>query len=154
VLFAYVVIYLGVTSLLLRLLRRFTQMTVVSSLLINLLVLVAGWGVPRVIREMTDYSNDRSYTYLHVTDPFWSSVVIVDPRGPMYAGEALVWLLLPVAAAFIFVNLIYVAPDIREIRIAPPARVEEEDAALAATLHPPQHLPKNPWDEEPAVDTS
>ena len=54
-LLSYVVIYLGITGLLLRGLRRFARVTVVTSLLVSILVLIAGWGIPRVIREMTDY---------------------------------------------------------------------------------------------------
>ncbi len=146
-LLGYVVIYLGVTHLLLRLLRHFTQVTVVTSLLINLIVLMAGWGIPRVIREMTDYSNQRPYTYLHLTDPFWSCAVTIDPSGSIYSGGTLVWLVLPVAAAVAVLCLIRVAPEIRQVRIAVPERVKEEDTALDAALHPPQHRPKNPWDE-------
>ncbi len=146
-LFGYVTIYLGLTHLLLRLIRRLTQVTVVTAVLINFLILMAGWGIPRVIREMTDYSNDRSYTYLHVTDPFWSCVMTVDPGASAIDGGVLVWLVLPVAIAVLFACLINVAPELQHEWTAPPQRVEEEDTALAAALHPPQHVPANPWDE-------
>jgi hypothetical protein len=140
----YLVIYLGVTNLLLRLLRRVAQVTVVSSLLINLLLLLAFFGIPRVIREMTDYRGS-GYTFLHITDPFWSCFVTIDP-GSISFGETLVMLVTPVAAAVLLLNLIYIAPDVRQVRIAPPVRVEEEDSALAAALHPAQPQPTNPWD--------
>ena len=42
----YLICYLGIGNLLLRLLRRFTQVTLAAAVLINGLLLLAGWGIP------------------------------------------------------------------------------------------------------------
>jgi hypothetical protein len=141
---AYVAIYLGCTNLFLRLIRRVADVTVVTSMLLNMLLLLAGWGIPWLIREMTDYRG-TGYTLLHITDPFWSCATALDSRIGGGGGdrEQIMWIILPVAAAVFLLNLIYIAPELQQARVAPPKRVEDEELELHP-VHAPQ--PTNPWD--------
>ena len=51
------------------------------------------------------------------------------------------------AAAGVFIlNLVYIIPEIRHVRIAPPQRVEEEEQQLAAAQASVQPQPASPWD--------
>ena len=137
----YFVVYLGVANLLLRLLRLVTNVTLSSATLINILLLLAGWGLPKVIHEAMQ-PQVTGYTMLHVTDPFWSCYIAAE--SPNIADD-LLWRVLPAAAAVLILNLVYIIPEIRQVRIVPPPRVKEEDSELAAT-HVPPPLPSNPWE--------
>jgi hypothetical protein len=55
-------------------------------------------------------------------------------------------LVLLAAAGVFFLNLLYIIPEIRHVRIAPPRRVEEEEQQLAAIEHPAPPQPASPWD--------
>jgi hypothetical protein len=54
----------------------------------------------------------------------------------LVGGATVVWLL----------NLLPLLDELRQVRIAPPARVQAEDAAIAAELAVPEG-PKSPWDD-------
>lgn len=140
----YFIFYLGVANLLLRLIRLLTSVTLSSAVLVNFLLVFAAWGIPKVIREATD-PRGFEYTLLHVTDPIWSCYVVTDlSTAPIYSAD-LLWRVLPAAAAVLLVNLVYIVPEVRQVRQSPPARVEEEEIALAPM--PASNLqPANPWD--------
>jgi hypothetical protein len=93
------------------------------------------------------YNIERtSYNFFHITDPFWGCVTTVNPRSPFYFAETLLVLVVIAAAGVFFLNLLYIIPEIRHVRIAPPRRVEEEELELAAVQHPAQVQPASPWD--------
>ena len=73
-----------------------------------------------------------------------SGGVVVEPRiGGGYSGP-IVLLVAPAALAVFLLNLIYIAPDLQQVRVALPQRVEEEELEL----HPaPLPQPTNPWDD-------
>ena len=140
----YCIIYLGVSNLLLRLLRKITTVTLSMAAIFTGLLVLAGWGIPWVIEP---YSIERtSYNFFHITDPFWSCIATVNPRNPFYWAETLLAIILTVAAGVFFLNLLYIIPEIRHVRIAPPPRVEAEEQALAAAQHPAPPKPASPWD--------
>jgi len=142
---AYFVIYLGIANLLLLLIRSLATVTVSTSVLINFLLVLAGWGIPKVLREMMD-SRGVDYTFLHVTDPVWSCYVATDPSTSTNYATALIWRVLPMAAAVLLVNLVYIVPEIWQVRARLPIRIEEEDRLLATESTPITPLPTSPWD--------
>ncbi|HTQ39109.1 MAG TPA: hypothetical protein VMJ32_08770 [Pirellulales bacterium] len=138
----YFVLYLGVGNLLLRLLRRFTQVTLSAGVLVNLLLVMAGWGIPGIIDP---YDIHRStYNLGHLTDPYWSCIATIDPRISTVHDELLV-IILPAAALVFLWNLVYIVPEIRQVRMLPPPRVIEEEQALAPA-QPTHPQPASPWD--------
>ncbi len=142
---AYLVIYLGAANLLLRLLRRWSQVTIATALLVELLMLLAGFGIPRFIRYVMDYRGSE-YTLLHLTDPFWSCLALVDSGTAVVYMSTLRWIILPAALLIFLFNLIVISPELNQSRTSPPKRVEEEDQAALAASHPASATPTNPWD--------
>jgi hypothetical protein len=139
----YPTIYLGLVSLLLRVLRRFTIVTIGSSFAYNLLAVIAGWGISWCLDPYN--VNQSSYNMLHISDPFWTCLSVVDPRKFNPDSDLLLAILIPAALVVLALNLLYIIPEIRHVRIAAPARVEEEERTLAAATEP-AHQPANPWD--------
>jgi hypothetical protein len=143
VLLAYLIIYLGVGNLLLRLLRKFTQINLAAAVLVNALLVLAGWGVPAIIDPYN--FGTGIYNLGHITDPFWTCAATFSTRSPILS-EQLLWIVLPTAAAVFLFNLMYIVPEIRQHRIAPPQRVAEEDRALTTVVSPTPSQPASPWD--------
>jgi hypothetical protein len=89
---------------------------------------------------------DRGYSMMHISNPFWTMLHVSD--DPVLADETTVLLLLLGAAALLVVvlNLPWIVRELREVRIARPWRVAEEDAELAAPKVPPAPERISPWD--------
>jgi hypothetical protein len=142
---SYLVIYLGIGNLLLRVLSRWINVTLPGAVLLQIIMLTIGIGLPWLMRFWIGVYGEQ-YFLLHLSDPFWSSAIAVESS----AASMYVWLVLlfvlPAAVLVFFLNLLYIVPAVRAVRIAKPQRVTEEDEALAAALKPAP-LPTNPWDE-------
>jgi hypothetical protein len=140
-LLGYLIIYLGVGNLLLRVLRKFTAVNLATGVLVNMLLVLGGWGIPAIIDPYR--LGVTPYHLGHLTDPFWTCIATFDPRTGADSAT-LLWVILPIAAAVFLINLVYTAAEIQEERVAPPARVLEEDAAKIAT-QPALPQSTNPW---------
>jgi hypothetical protein len=139
--FGYIVAYLGLGKLLIELLRRVAVVPMVASVLINGFLLAAGCGVPLVIHMMSDLRYG-GYSLLHVTNPVWTLEQILG--GPAaYQDELAVGVPL-VALAIFALNLPAVIREVRQVRVAPPQRIVEDDAVLRP---PPEPKRESPWDD-------
>jgi hypothetical protein len=138
----YLVAYLGLGMLIIAGLRRVAEVTMLASVLIHCLVVLAGSGIPAVVQAMSVEMRDLEYSYLQITNPFWSLTHIADGG----ISEAYVLVLVVPAAAFcmLLINLRGVVRELQQVRIAPPPRVLADEAELHP---PPEALPTNPWDE-------
>jgi ABC-type transport system involved in multi-copper enzyme maturation permease subunit len=142
---AYLTAYLGVGLLLIRVLHRFGHVVLFLGVLIQVLLVLGGCAVPAVLETLSPgYSME--YSLLHITNPFWTLFrVATDSILP--AQTATLLIAVPVAGLAVFVmNLPGVVREVREVRIAKPERVAEEDAELAAQKSPPQPIRTSPWD--------
>ena len=115
---SYGVFYLGVAGLLLRLLRKVTTVTLSLAAIFTGMLVLAGWGIPWVF-EPYDISR-TAYSFFHVTDPFWSCIATVHPQNRFFYAESLLTVVFLAAAGVFFLNLLYIIPEIRHVRIAPP----------------------------------
>jgi hypothetical protein len=97
-LLGYLTIYLGTSNLLLRLLRKFTQVNLATAVLVNGLLVLAGWGIPAIIDPFSMGMN--SYHLGHVTDPFWTCIAAFDSRSSVSPDELLGIILSMAAAVF------------------------------------------------------
>ncbi len=70
----YIVAYLGVSLLVVSALRRFATVTMLASVLISFLLVLAGFGAPFAIKSMSTRLRDVDYTFLQITDPYSSLV--------------------------------------------------------------------------------
>ncbi len=139
----YLVAYLGLGMLVVRALRRLTLVTMLASVLIHILVVLAGTGIPTAIQFMSVDLRYVGYSRLQVSNPFWSLAHLAE--GGIFADGHVLILIVPAAAVCILLlNLGGVIRELRAVRIAPPVRVIEDEAELHP---PPESLPTNPWDE-------
>jgi hypothetical protein len=143
--FCYVAIYLGVGRLILMAAQRVVQVTLPLAVLLEILMLMLGCGVPLIIYWMSELRLS-GYSLLHASNPVFSLVHIVDRTGVPAEAPALLLILAPLAGLVILLNFPAVIKEVRAVRIAKPKRVAEEDAQLEALLHPVELKPKSPWD--------
>lgn len=144
--FCYVTIYLGLGRLMVGLLRKVGRIGMLLNVLLQVLLLVAGTGIPMTFHLMSPVLRN-DYSVIEISNPFWTLAEVVD--GPMSPDQVMVLLIcLPAAALVVFLlNLPGVVAEVRHVRIARPKRVEEEDAELAAQLAPPpEPVRTSPWD--------
>ena len=114
-------------------------------MLVHVLLLLAGCGIPLVIHLMSD-RRVSGYNLLHVTNPFWSIAEVVDRPGMVY-GPAVVTIVGTAGLAMFVLNLRSILEEVRFVRAASPTRVAEEDAARTAIFEQATNLPRSPWDE-------
>jgi hypothetical protein len=149
----YMAFYLGLGKLILAWLRQYSVVGALSSVLVHVLLVLLGCGVPLVIHLMSDFRTS-GYNLLHVFNPFWSMEELVDRGAGTIHGTSVLCIVSAAGFVMICLNMRSVMEEIRLVRVASPTRVAEEEA-LAATLHAPAaHVPLSPWDEEGQTDPS
>jgi hypothetical protein len=144
--YSYVVIYLGLGRVIVNLLQRVAPVGIALSLLVQILLLVAGCGIPLIIYLMS-YSRGDGYTMLQITNPIWTLVELIDSNTGMAYAPAILLTLLPAAVLIFLANLPGIAAEVRHVRIAKPLRVAQEDALAEAQKAPPRQK-TNPWDDD------
>jgi hypothetical protein len=139
---SYLVAYLGLGMLVIAALRRVSEVTMLASVLVHFLILLAGSGIPSVVQAMSVEMRDLDYSFLQITNPFWSLSHVAD--GGMAEGYVLVLIVPAAAICMLLVNLRGVVRELQQVRVALPPRVVADEAELHP---PPEALPTNPWDE-------
>jgi hypothetical protein len=140
----YIVGYLGLGLLAIGLLRRLMVVNMFAGVLIHVIVVLLGAGIPTVVQLMSVELRYVEYTLMQVTNPFWSLSHLGD-GGAATEGPALVLLVPAAAICILLLNLRSVVREMQQVRVALPTRVVEDEAEL----HPaPAALPANPWEEE------
>jgi hypothetical protein len=139
----YLVAYLGIGLMLVTLLRKIAVVTMLAAVLINFLLLLAGFGVPYAIKSMSIDLRDADYTFLQITDPFWSLYHVANDNVAEDT-YTLAFVIPGVALCVLVSTMPAVIRDLQQVRVALPQRVIEDEAEL----HPPPEVgPANPWDE-------
>ena len=140
---AYVVAYLGIGLLVIRAVRKIATVTMLASVLINFLLLLAGFGIPYAIKSMSVQLRDADYSFLQITDPFFSLMHVVD-NGVSADANVIALIVGGVSLCVLILNMPSVIRELRVVREAAPVRVQQDEAEL----HPaPETLPQNPWEE-------
>jgi hypothetical protein len=86
---------------------------------------------------------DVDYTFLQITDPFYSLYHVA--AGGVLADTRKLLVIIPsVALCVLLANLPNAIRELRVVREAAPTRVQEDEEELHP---PPETLPSNPWDE-------
>jgi hypothetical protein len=141
---SYLVVYLGVGLLLVTAIRRVASVSMVAAALIQILLLMVGTGIPWTIQMMSVNLRYIGYTLLQITNPIWTMYHLIDSSTPLDTFYISL-ILLAAAICVLTLNLPNVLRELRNIRIAPPTRVVEDEQIL----HPqPAPQPTNPWDEQ------
>lgn len=143
----YLTIYLGLGLLLVGMLRHVSRTGLVLSLLIQILLLLLGCGVPLLVQTMTPRWGQSGYSLWHITNPLWTLAEIGD-NTTLPVDTPILLTVLPLAALIVFaLNLPAIFRELRHVRIAKPLRVAEEDALLSARLAPTEPTRLSPWDD-------
>jgi len=147
-LWGYVVAYLGLGRIVIAWVRRWTFVSLTAGLLIHLLLVGAGVGIPLAIQTISRTLRNEGYTLLQMSNPFWTIVQLLDRGAGSLPTLTLVIVVPAFAAAMLLLNMKSIAAELLRHRVAPPTRVLEEEAEL----HPaPVPGPSNPWEAEEAV---
>ncbi len=125
----YSVAYLGIGLLLIRALRRIAVVTMLASVLIHFLLLLAGFGIPYAIKSMSLDLRETNYTFLQITDPFLSLYHVAN-GGVLADSRKLLMIIPSVAVCVLLANMPSVIRELRVVREAAPKRVLEDEAAL------------------------
>ncbi len=140
----YIVAYLGVGLLVVTALRRVATVTMLASVLISFLHVLAGFGAPFAIKSMSTKLRDVDYTFLQISDPYSSLVHVV--QGVASDNNVIAIVVPGVAICVLLLNIPRIIAELRIVRESAPARVLQDEVELHP---PPEALPQNPW-EEPA----
>jgi len=144
---SYVVAYLGVGLLLVRLLRKVVPLGIALAPLVQVVLLLLGCLVPLIIHMASPTLREMDYELLQAPDPFWSLVHIVDRSTFPEEGYVLLIIVPPTALIVFWLNLRGVAHEVRQVRMAKPKRVADEDAEKASLKSPPPEPARpSPWD--------
>jgi hypothetical protein len=119
------------------------MVTMLACVLIHLLLLLAGFGIPYAIKSMSLSLRDADYTFLQITDPF-STMYHISEGGLVTDGGKIVLLVIGVAVCVLLMNIPRVIRELSIVRESAPARVLQDEAELHP---PPEVLPQSPWDE-------
>ena len=148
---SYVVLYLGLNRLLLRLLSRSTHTGPVIGFLMCLVLVGFGALIPMTVQfSMARYLPDAGdYTLIQLPNLFWTTAEVVDGNNYSVIGRLFhpLMILIACGSGFVFfLNLIFLPSDVHAQRIATPARVLEEEAELnPAPVAEAQR--QSPWDD-------
>jgi hypothetical protein len=140
---SYVVGYLGIGRLVIGAMRRFSYVSLTAGFLIQLLLVLAGVGVPLTIQVTSRMLRNSGYTLLQMPNPFWTLAELLDHGSRAVQAPILILVLPAIAIAVLMLNMPAVATELGRHRVAAPERVIEEEAEL----HPaPTPGPSSPWD--------
>ena len=142
----YMAFYLGLGKLILAWLRSYSVVGALTSVLVHVLLVLAGCGIPLVIHLMSDFRMS-GYNLLHIGNPFWSIAQVVDRGAGFIDAPAVVSIVAVAGFSMLLLNLRSILEEVRLVRAASPSRVAEEEAAVAALHAPPTQVPRSPWDE-------
>jgi hypothetical protein len=142
----YMAFYLGLSKLIQAWLRPYSVVGALTSVLINVLLVLAGCGIPMVIHLMSDLRL-TGYNLLHVANPFWTISEVLQRRAGAVWKVGAVSIVSTAGFAVFLLNLRSILEEMRLVRAAAPKRVIEEEAALAPHV-PDVRLPRSPWDED------
>jgi hypothetical protein len=139
----YIVAYLGLGLIVVAGLRRIATVTMLASVLINFLLVLAGFGVPYAVKSMSTRLRDADYSFIQITDPFYSLAHVA--YGGLASDSDVITIAVPgVAICILLLNMPRIIGELRVVREAAPARVIQDEAELHP---PPESLPQNPWEE-------
>lgn len=140
----YVVAYLGAGCIVVALLRKVSEVTMFTSVLLHLLLLLAGSGIPTSLHWMSAELRTEPYSYLQAPNPI-ATLEYIHDFSP--TPEESVLLVVVPAAAFcaLLLNLPGIARELARVRTELPMRVARDEEELHP---PPTAVPQNPWEAD------
>lgn len=147
---AYVAAYLGIGRLAVIGLRRFTEVSLLGCFLIQALFALGGSGLPYVVRTINDRFRLADMAWLGAPSPAWSIGGVIEGTVAPDLEITLLIAVFAVSLAIFIVNLAMAGYEARQLRVATPVRVLQDEQEL----HPePEPLATNPWGDQPEPAT-
>jgi hypothetical protein len=141
---SYGVAYLGLGCLVVAMLRKVSEVTMFASVLLHLLLVLAGSGIPTSLHWMSAELQTEPYSYLQAFNPFWTLEYIHD-FSPT-PEESVLLVVVPAAAiCVLLVNLPGIVRELARVRTELPLRVAKDEEELHP---PPAAVPQNPWEAD------
>ncbi|MBI1901840.1 MAG: hypothetical protein HYS13_12110 [Planctomycetia bacterium] len=144
----YLTCYLGVGRLIVLFVRRFLDVGVLLTVLLQLMLWLVGELAPLVIVGMSAGLRDGEYSFLQAPSPIYTIATVIDRSVIPGEVTATLVLLLIFGSIIFLLNAAATAKELRHLRIAAPKRVQEDEARLRP--RPAEPVYKSPWDEEPS----
>lgn len=150
---AYVVLYLGLGRLVVFGLRRVVEVSPLGAFLLQVLCALAGAGLPYVIETLSDRIRVADVAWLNVMSPIWNTPRVLNSEISYDRELTLLFTIGVLALTAALVNLALASHEARQLRVAAPQRVREDDLELNPE---PETKPTNPWGDraEPAPDAA
>lgn len=139
----YLVAYLGITRLIVVLLRRFIAVNMFASVLLHVVVPLLGVLVPLVLQALLTSLLNAPYEYtpLQASNWIWTLATVADFNS---ASAEVSLMIMALVAIMVFLgNLISAAKEVQLVRLETPNRVLQDDQKN----RPAPVVRKGPWDE-------
>ncbi len=155
--FFYVAAYLGVSRLIVVLIRQKIEVTLFLSFAITFLLSISGAIFPFLVDLVARDFGVPQYGLVHITNWAFTLTECADKGifGPISfsaAGPPTYnlngCLIIAGSSLIIFLNVLLGTDEFVEEREATPARVQEDEIELHPQLGPDPNAPQNPWDIE------
>lgn len=127
-LWSYVVIYLGVGRFVILLLRKVSEFGMAAAVMMQLLLMIAGCGIPYLLAFWLNRYRVVEYSELQITNWAWTLVETIDGGLTSSVVWAIALPVVFVAICVLAANLVLAAREVDAVRIEAPERVREEDA--------------------------
>lgn len=129
----YATIYMGITRLIISVIPNRERFGFTLPVLIHLLILLAVAALPFTIESYRNNYRGFDYGPAQVSNWAWTLAEILDD-GPI--DPAIILMLGAAAAAVFLLNVLLLRTEVQTVRIAAPARVQEDDRELQPQVEP------------------
>lgn len=145
---SYFVAYLGLGRLAVHGLRRVTEVSGLGAFLIQVLCALGGSGLPFVVRTLSEQIRVSDVLLISAPSPAWFVPRMLDGAVPTDTEWTLLISVGAVALAVFLVNLVMAGSEARQLRVATPRRVIEDDLEQRPAS---ENQATNPWGDRPAA---
>jgi hypothetical protein len=146
---SYLIAYLGLGRLAVVGLRRITEVSSLGAFLIQVLVALGGSGLPFVVRTLNERIRVDDIASLTASSPAWNVPRMLDGSLSSEMEITVLVAVVAVALAVFLVNLTLAGHEARQLRVAAPRRVIEDDQ----DQQPVEQQSTNPWGDRPTSAT-
>ncbi|MEQ8846341.1 hypothetical protein [Botrimarina sp.] len=143
---SYIVAYLGLGRLVVTALRKVTEVSLLGCFLIQVLIALAGSGLPYVVDTLTDRVRVENLVWLNAMSPTWNLSALEEGAIGLDRGLTLLVTVGAAALAIGLVNLTLAGREARQLRVGKPRRVVQDELEQQP---PPEAAPTNPWGDRP-----
>jgi hypothetical protein len=145
-LWSYLALYLGTGRLLFLFLRKYFYAGIAVTFLLEILLIAAGVAFPFFLASALEGFDWPNYSVLQAPNWMWTFYEVIDNRG---TTALLSQLVVHASAIFVFfINVIFAAREVEQVRQETPQRVVEDELELHPEKAEKPAEPRSPWDDD------